>query len=119
MVVFDTFTRRPGFARLLAWGLLTGSSAETISPTSSAPSRGGRRDGRSVSREAPEATGDAAAMITTLLISSVLGFNLLRPLLTSAFKWGADEDRLLRDQLVRAMVGLPGARLSPSSAVKR
>ena len=35
----------------------------------------------------------------------MLGFNLLRPLLTATFKWGTDEDRLLRDQLVRAMVG--------------
>ena len=52
----------------------------------------------------------SAAIITTLLISSVIGFNLLRPLLTSAFKWTPEEDALLRDQLARAMVGLAGPK---------
>lgn len=111
LVVFDTFTQRPGFARLLAWGLLTGLIVRDDLADEF------RTDAAAVGdmveafrRESPQATGDAAAIITTLLISSVIGFNLLRPLLTSAFKWTPEEDALLRDQLARAMVGLAGQK---------
>ena len=119
MVVFETFTSRPGFARLLAWGLLTGLIVrDDLTDEFRADAAAVGEMVEAFRRESPDATGDAAAIITTLLISAVLGFNLLRPLLTSAFKWGGDEDRLLRDQLIRAMVGLAGAR-PPPSAVKR
>jgi AcrR family transcriptional regulator len=117
LVVFDTFTQRPGFARLLAWGLLTGLIVRDDLADEF------RTDATAVGemieafrRESPQETGDAAAIITTLLISAVIGFNLLRPLLTSAFKWTPDEDALLRDQLARAMVGLAGPKGSIAPA---
>lgn len=119
-VVFETFTNRPGFARLLAWGLLTGLIVrDDLTDEFRADAAAVGEMVEAFRRESPDATGDAAAIITTLLISAVLGFNLLRPLLTSAFKWGDEEDDLVRDQLVRAMVGLAGAKLTPSSPLKR
>jgi len=109
LVVFDTFTERPGFARLLAWGLLTGLIVrDDLADEFRTDAAAVGEMVEAFRRESPQETGEAAAIITTLLISSVIGFNLLRPLLTSAFKWTPDEDALLRDQLARAMVGLAG-----------
>ena len=107
LVVFDTFTNRPGFARLLAWGLLTGLIApEDLAEEFRADSAAVGHMLEQFRREAPDASSDEAAVITTLLISSVLGFNLLRPLLVTAFGWDEKEDDRLRSQLTRAMVGL-------------
>ena len=61
-------------------------------------------------KEAPDTSRDNVGAITTLLWSSVLGFTLLRPLLQNAFDWGDENDRALRDQLARAMVGLTGSK---------
>ncbi len=119
-VVFETFASRPGFARLLAWGLLTGLIVrDDLTDEFRADAAAVGEMVEAFRRESPEATGDAAAIITTLLISSVLGFNLLRPLLTSAFKWGSEEDALVRDQLVRAMVGLAVGAAAPATPLKR
>ena len=110
-VVFDTFARSPGFARLLAWGLLTGLiGAEDVA-------REFRKDRDALETmleafrtEAPEETRDEVAVITTLLISSVLGFNLLRPLLVGTVDWNDGLDERLRTQLVSAMVELTQRR---------
>ena len=116
LVIFDTFTERPGFTRLLAWGLLTGLiGGKDLADEFRADAAAVGEMVEAFRRESPDETGDAAAVITTLLISAVLGFNLLRPLLTSAFEWTANEDRLVRDQLARAMVGLAGPK--PGSPV--
>ena len=106
-VVFDTFGRSPAFSRLLAWGLLTGLiGAEDVA-------REFRKDREALQSmldafrvEAPEETRDEVAVITTLLISSVLGFNLLRPLLVNTVEWNDGLDERLRSQLVSAMVEL-------------
>jgi AcrR family transcriptional regulator len=120
LVVFDTFTARPGFARLVAWGLLTGLIAgNDLADEFRADATAVGEMIEAFRRESPQETGDAAAIITTLLISSVLGFNLLRPLLTSAFKWTPDEDALLRDQLARAMVGLAGPKSPRGTSSRR
>jgi AcrR family transcriptional regulator len=107
LVVFDTFTNRPGFARLVAWGLLTG----LIGPADIRKEF--RTDREAVEnmleafrKEAPAPSRDNAEVIATLLMSAVLGFNLLRPLLASATAWDEDNDARLRQQLARAMVGL-------------
>jgi len=106
-VVFDTFAKRPGFSRLLAWGLLTG----LIGPEDVA--HGYRQEREALGHmldafraDAPKETRDEVAVITTLLVSSVLGFNLLRPLLVGAVDWSGDLDERLRTQLVSAMVEL-------------
>jgi hypothetical protein len=50
--------------------------------------------------------GDSAAIITTLLMSRVIGFNLSRPMLVSAFDWAGEKDELFRGQLACAVVAL-------------
>ena len=110
-LVFDTFARHQGFARLLAWGLLTGLiEAEDVA-------REFRKDREALETmleafrdDAPESTRDEVAVITTLLISSVLGFNLLRPLLVGTVEWNDRFDERLRAQLVSAMVELTQRR---------
>jgi AcrR family transcriptional regulator len=110
-VVFDTFAKRPGFSRLLAWGLLTGLIG------SDDVAREFRKDREALQSmleafraDAPAETRDEVAVITTLLISSVLGFNLLRPLLVGSLEWSDDLDTRLRSQLVSAMVELTQRR---------
>lgn len=111
VVVFDTYLRKPGFARLMAWGLLTGLlGAEEVSLEV-------QRD-----REALDAMVDRlrdgmpgasridAAALTTLLTSAVLGFNLLRPLLVQTRGWNARSDEIVREQLVRAMTSVARPR---------
>ena len=111
VVVFDTYLRKPGFARLMAWGLLKGLlGAEEISLEV-------QRD-----REAIDTMVDRlrdgmagasridAAALTTLLTSAVLGFNLLRPLLVQTRGWNARSDEILREQLVRAMTSIAKPR---------
>lgn len=111
VVVFDTYLRKPGFARLMAWGLLKGLlGAEEVSLEV-------QRD-----REALDAMVDRirdgmpgrsridAAALTTLLTSAVLGFNLLRPLLVQTRGWNAGSDQILREQLVRAISSIARPR---------
>ena len=101
------FSRSPGFSRLLAWGLLTGLiGSEDVA-------REFRKDRDALEAmleafrvEAPVETRDEVAVITTLLISAVLGFHLLRPLLVGTVKWNEALDERLRSQLVSAMVEL-------------
>ncbi len=110
LVVFDSFSSRPGFARLMAWGLLTGLiSGDDLSTEFRADAKAVEQMVEAFRQQSPEATGDAAAITTTLLISAVIGFNLLRPLLQSAFEWTEGDDANLRKQLARAMVGLARA----------
>ncbi len=110
LVVFDTFVRRPGLARLGAWGLLTGLI------TAGDIEREFRADREALGamvdafrREAPEPSRENVTVITTLLWSAVLGFTLMRPLL-QAFDWNGQSDARLREQLARAMVGLTWSR---------
>ena len=106
-VVFDTFARSPGFSRLLAWGLLTGLIAAEDVAREFRKDRDALQSMRDAFRvEAPEETRDEVAVITTRLISSVLGFNLLRPLLVDTVEWNDGLDERLRSQLVSAMVEL-------------
>jgi len=111
VVVFDTYLRKPGFARLMAWGLLKGLlGAEEVSLEV-------QRD-----REALDAMVDRlhdgmpgasridAAALTTLLTSAVLGFNLLRPLLVQTRGWNERSDQILREQLVKAMTSIARPR---------
>jgi AcrR family transcriptional regulator len=110
-VVFDTFAGSPGFSRLLAWGLLTG----LIAPDDVAREFRKDRDAleamlAAFRADAPEETRDEVAVITTLLVSAVLGFNLLRPLLVGAVEWNRNLDERLRAQLVSAMVELTQRR---------
>ena len=107
LVVFDTFTNRPGFARTVAWGLLTGLI------TSEEIANEFRRDAEAVEAmidhfrdEAPPHIRDDASYIALLIMSSVLGFNLMRPLLTSAFGWTQEHDADMKRVLASAMAGL-------------
>jgi len=107
VVVFDTYLRKPGFARLMAWGLLKDLLvAEEVSLEV-------QRDRDALDtmvdrlREGmPGASRVDAAALTTLLTSAVLGFNLLRPLLVQTRGWNARSDEILREQLVRAMISI-------------
>lgn len=111
VVVFDTYLKKPGFARLMAWGLLTGLlSAEEVSLEV-------QRDREALDtmvdhlREGmPGAGRTQAAALTTLLTSAVLGFNLLRPLLVETRGWNARSDEILREQLVRAITSIARPR---------
>lgn len=111
VVVFDTYLNKPGFARLMAWGLLTGLlSAEEVSLEV-------QRDREALDtmvdhlREGmPGAGRTEAAALTTLLTSAVLGFNLLRPLLVETRGWNARSDEILREQLVRAITSIARPR---------
>lgn len=111
VVVFDTYLKKPGFARLMAWGLLRGLlSAEEVSLEV-------QRDREALDtmverlREGmPGAGRTQAAALTTLLTSAVLGFNLLRPLLVETRGWNERSDEILREQLVRAMTALARPR---------
>ncbi|MFN2375026.1 MAG: TetR/AcrR family transcriptional regulator [Candidatus Binatia bacterium] len=107
VMVFDTYLNKPGFARLMAWGLLKGLlGAEDVSLEV-------QRD-----REALDTMVDRlrdgmagasrieAAGLTTLLTSAVLGFNLLRPLLVQTRGWNSHSDEIVREQLVRAMISI-------------
>jgi AcrR family transcriptional regulator len=107
VMVFDTYLRKPGFARLMAWGLLKGLlGAEEISLEV-------QRDREALDEMVdrlrdgmPGATRTDAAALTTLLTSAVLGFHLLRPLLVETRGWNAHSDEILRHQLVRAMTSV-------------
>ncbi len=107
LLVFDTFVKRPGMARLCAWGLLTGLiSAKDLTDEFQADREAVEAMLEEFRREAPESCRENVAVISTLLWSAVLGFTLMRPLLTSAFGWDERSDQRLREQLAAAMVGL-------------
>jgi AcrR family transcriptional regulator len=112
VVVFDTYLRKPGFARLMAWGLLKGLlvaeevSLEVQRDRDALDTMVDRlRDGM------PGASRIDAAALTTLLTSAVLGFNLLRPLLVQTRGWNERSDEILREQLVRAMRSIARPRV--------
>lgn len=110
-VVFDTFASKPGFARLMGWGLLTGLlTAEEVSRDSEADRAALDAMIDNLREGMPKATRLDAAVLTTLLMSAVLGFNLLRPLLVETRGWTASSDEIIRDQLVRAMGALSRPR---------
>jgi AcrR family transcriptional regulator len=111
VVVFDTYLRKPGFARLMAWGLLKDLlvaeevSLEVQRDREALDTLVDRlRDGM------PGASRVDAAALTTLLTSAVLGFNLLRPLLVQTRGWNSRSDEILREQLVRAMTSIARPR---------
>jgi len=107
LVVFDTFVKRPGFARLGAWGLLTGLiTADDVAHEFRADREALEAMIEAFRKEAPEPTRENVTVITTLMWSSVIGFTLMRPLLTAAFDWNEKNDSQLRDQLAAAMIGL-------------
>jgi len=111
LVVFDTFVKRPGFARLGTWGLLSGLiTADDIANEFRADREALETMLEAFRREAPEPTRENVTAIVALLWSSVVGFTLMRPLLTSAFEWTTDDDARLREQLATAMVGLTKAK---------
>ena len=100
LLVFDTFVKRPGLARLGAWGLLTGLiSADDLANEFQADRDAVEAMLSAFRREAPESCRHNVEVITTLLWSAVLGFTLMRPLLTSAFGWNEQSDARLREQL--------------------
>lgn len=115
VVVFDTYLRKPGFARLMAWGLLKGLlGAEEVSLEV-------QRDREAIDTMVdrlkdgmPGASRIDAAALTTLLTSAVLGFNLLRPLLVETRGWNTRSDEILREQLVRAMISIARPRAERS-----
>ena len=105
--VFDVVAKRPGLARLAAWGLLTGlldgePVAEEFSTDRQAFDKmlGAFRD------EAPAGTREKVPAITALLISSVLGFHLLRPVMSADYDWNDSDDERLLELLANAMVAL-------------
>ena len=109
--VFDMFASRPGFARLAAWGLLTGLiDGRDVENESRVDREAFDQMLTEFRNEAPADTRDDVNVITALLLSSVLGFNLLRPLLTNIQHWSDDDDKRLRDLLAKAMVGLTHRR---------
>jgi AcrR family transcriptional regulator len=107
LAVFDIFTNRPGFARLAAWGLLTGLIDRRDVENDFRVDREAFDQMLTAFRnEAPADTRDDVSAITALLLSAVLGFNLLRPFMTKTREWSAKDDERLRDLLAKAMVGL-------------
>jgi AcrR family transcriptional regulator len=117
VVVFDTYLRKPGFARLMAWGLLKDLlvaeevSLEVQRDRDAIDAMVDRlRDGM------PGASRIDAAALTTLLTSAVLGFHLLRPLLVQTRGWNARSDEILREQLVRAMISIAKPRSDRSAS---
>jgi len=94
-----------------AWGLLTGLiTADDVANEFRADREALESMLEAFRRDAPEPTRENVTVITTLLWSSVVGFTLMRPLLTSAFEWGARDDARLREQLATAMVRLTKPR---------
>jgi len=115
VVVFDAFLRRPGFARLMAWGLLTGLlDAEEVSLEVQADREALDAMVDRLHEGMPGTSRVEAATLTTLLTSAVLGFNLLRPLLVQTRGWNEHSDEILREQLVRAMSSVTRPRAARS-----
>jgi len=107
LAVFDIFTTRPGFARLAAWGLLTGLiDGEDVENEFRVDREAFEQMLSAFRDEAPSGTRDDVSAITALLLSAVLGFNLLRPFMTKTHDWSTQDDERLRDLLAKAMVGL-------------
>ncbi len=106
-VVFETFRRRPGFSRLLAWGLLTGLlTAEDVAAEFEEDRRAVRHMIDSLREGIPGASRESAGATGALVMSVALGFNLLRPVLVQGYQWDERGDELLRDQLVLAIGAL-------------
>lgn len=110
-VLFGAYTRRPGFARLLAWGLLTGllSTEDVLAQWQE------DRDAVVSMTEnfragVPGSSMRKAGATGVLLSSALLGYVLLRPLLESGFKWNQQSEEELRKQLVAAILELAKAK---------
>ncbi len=111
VIVFDTYLRKPGFARLMAWGLLKGLLvAEEVSLEVQRDREALDQMVERLREGMPGASRVDAAALTTLLTSAVLGFNLLRPLLVQTRGWNSRSDEILREQLVRAMTSIARPR---------
>jgi AcrR family transcriptional regulator len=108
--VFDIVAKRPGFARLAAWGLLTGLlDGEPVAEEFNADREAFDQMLGAFRDQAPAGTRDKVPAITALLLSSVLGFNLLRPVMVAENRWTDSDDERLRELLASAMVGLTKA----------
>jgi len=108
VAAFDTFTRRPGVPRMVAWGLLTGLLDADDLANEFSTDRDAVAEMLEVQRAAlPEpATLEEAAMGLALMLSTILGFNLLRPIMSEAFGWDANTDKRFRSMLVKSLRGL-------------
>ncbi len=107
VVMFDTFAERPGVSRMVAWGLLTGLlDADDLATEFSADRDAAAQILKALREGAPNPSSpEESAMNLALLISAILGFNLLRPVMSAAFGWTDSNDNEFRDLLVRAIRG--------------
>ena len=103
-LVFDTFLNKPGFSRLVAWGLLTGLLTAEDVLEEFRPDRDAVVDmvGEFRAGLPNESRSDAGAA-AALLMSTTLGYSLLQPLLRAAYDWDDRSEDSLRRQLVRTM----------------
>jgi AcrR family transcriptional regulator len=105
--VFDIAARRPAFPRLAAWGLLTGLlDGEPVSDEFQADRDAFREMLVAFREQAPADTRENVPAITTLLLSAVLGFNLIRPTMVADYAWSDDDDERVRELLASAMIAL-------------
>jgi len=105
VAAFDAFTRRPGVPRMVAWGLLTGLLDADDLADEFSTDRDAVAEMLEVQRSTlPErATPEEAAMGLALMLSAILGFNLLRPIMAEAFGWTEDSDERFRTLLVKSL----------------
>lgn len=110
-VLFEAYTKRPAFARLLAWGLLTGllSTEDVLAEW--------QRDRDAVvamtdtfRAGVPGSSMRKAGATGVLLSSTLLGYILLRPLLEGGFGWTDKSENELRQQLVDSVLMLAKAK---------
>lgn len=103
-LMFDTYVNRPGFARLLGWGLLTGLlTTDDVVDESRTDRDAVLNMTESFRQGLPGATLKSAGATGALLTSTVLGYVLLKPLLERDYKWTDASEQELRRQLIVAM----------------
>jgi AcrR family transcriptional regulator len=108
-LMFDTYAKRPGFARLLGWGLLTGLlTSDDVLTESQADRDAVLNMTENFRQRVPGASMRQAGATGALLSSAVLGYALLKPLLEADYQWDADSETELRRQLVVAMKAVSG-----------
>ncbi len=105
--VFDIASRRPAFPRLAAWGLLTGLlDGEPVTDEFQADRDAFNAMMGAFREQAPAGAREDVPAITTLLLSAVLGFSLIRPTMVSDHDWSDADDERVREMLASAMVQL-------------